>query len=454
MPYMDMEVTDTSGDCTTYRTGRGLELRVADGSFRARISNHGLPEIFGENLEPACGCSACQRAALLRRPDPDLDLPLGELWEEFGRAAAEAGLPWIKSYFPAYRHALGVTRDTQFCECCEEPQWLDELQEDGSWVDGELVCASCIQDCHSFCETCSEWYHHDTEDDHDHDDDEDDDSCGCASPQTRFAVRNDGREPLANDTRATVTLAGGIISDEGIAAIRDELWRHACTQGDSDLMGKMQNLAYDLHELGSEWQTSRGNYTKRLSRLAYQRYGAKLAPEVVSQVGCIASDHSKAVDYEIDVTRKLNMSAADFYHEDSCWWGSYSKSRCALKTNGGFGLRSLSGAFSVTGRAWVMPLRKKANGQLTPTFETMTPDAFVVFNGYGDLSGYQPARIMAHMAGWTYSKIDFECSPMYVNSGGYLVADEETVRTVKSLYLDVDRHSYLFETERELANAA
>jgi hypothetical protein len=35
-----------------------------------------------------------------------------------------------------------------------------------------------------------------------------------------------------------------------------------------------------------------------------------------------------------------------------------------------------------------MPMKKNRNGRLTPTFDTLNPDAFVVFNGYGKLSGY------------------------------------------------------------------
>jgi len=71
-----------------------------------------------------------------------------------------------------------------------------------------------------------------------------------------------------------------------------------------------------------------------------------------------------------------------------------------------------------------MPLKLDELGNLIPTFDTETPAAFVVFNGYGDLGGYAPARIMSHMAGMTYRKITFDAQPMYVNPGapgvGYL----------------------------------
>jgi hypothetical protein len=117
-----------------------------------------------------------------------------------------------------------------------------------------------------------------------------------------------------------------------------------------------------------------------------------------------------------------------------------------------------------------MPLKLDNDGALTPTFETQEPAAFVVFNGYGTLSGYTPARIMSHMAGWTYRKVKFECllgnldyddKQMYVNNAsGYLVAPEEIAEryTDGSLNLVVDQHADLYvtekhEKEKELVNA-
>jgi hypothetical protein len=332
--------------------------------------------------------------------------------------------------------------DTAPCECatcdyCEERT----TSRTTTTLSGSEVCNSCLGDNYSYCEDCDGYYHDDDVNDHDHSDD----GC-CESPQLNFTIRNDGCEPLANDTRTTITLPAGTISDEGIDQIKLYLHR----QGE-------RNLAYDLDKLGDKWQTREGNYAKRLSRHAYKTHQVKLTQDIMSQVGCIARDHSTQVSSEIDVTRDLNQSAEYFYHEDSCWWGGYSESRCALKTNGGFGLRSFSG-HSTSGRAWVMPMRLTENGQLTPTFNTMTPDAFVVFNGYGDLSGYAAPRILAHMAGWTYRKISFSCAPMYVNSsGGYLVAPENIADkyTDGSLNLSVTQHAHLFETEKEkeLVNA-
>jgi hypothetical protein len=242
----------------------------------------------------------------------------------------------------------------------------------------------------------------------------------------------------------TVSLPAGEIDSEGILAIYRLLVRN-----------DLYDVAYMVtaETIGTTWQTREGNYTKRLSRAAYKATGKGLSPEIMSEIGTIARDHSKPVDFAIEVTRDLNQSAADFYHEDSCWWSSHSESRCALKSNGGIGLRSYDapGPGGVSGRAWIMPLKADWTNlqptdkpNLRPTSDTVNPDAFIVFNGYGALSGYIPARILAHMAGMTYRKIAFDCDPMYVNStAGYLVAPEAiaTHFTDGSLYLSVDQHN-------------
>jgi hypothetical protein len=406
------------------------------------------------------------------------DLDLAELWGDFryGRFNTPSKQAAFKQHLESLVSDPGEIDELRFCGSCDEPGWGEDLsvaRGDTSlcescwsdWLDcgrceerypddelyemltGSDVCGDCRSSYYSFCEDCNGYYDDDDAGEHAHDSDDDD--C-CASPQTEFTIRNDGCAPLANDVRITITLPAGTISDEGLLAIRNYLLSQA-----EDAAQRC--LAYDLAPLGDQWQTRTGNYTKRLSRHAYQTQQVKLRPDVLSQVGCIARDHSSPVNVEIETTRELNMSSSDFYHDGSCWWNSYSESRCALKTNGGFGLRTFNKYGGVRGRAWVMPLRKNESERLRPTFDTMTPDAFIVFNGYGDLSGYAAARIAAHMAGWTYRKIDFRCEPMYVNAGGYLVASEEIVKQYADSYLSltVDQHSSLFrtETERALVNA-
>jgi hypothetical protein len=304
----------------------------------------------------------------------------------------------------------------------------------GSTVDGDWRCDVCLSD-YGYCERC-EAYVSPYDDEHTH-------GCDCAVPGGRaFSVPNDGDGPLANDQEATVTLPAGTISEEGLAAV-------AFLLRSNDL----REVARLLPELGDAWQTRQGNYPKRLSRLAYNTLKVSIPADILSAVGTTAREHSTTTaQYRVAVTRDLNLPAEEFAHESSCWWGSESQSRCTLKSNGGLALRTF-GHYGVTGRAWVLPL-KRVGSSLVPTFDTMTPAAYMVFNGYGELSGYAPARVWAHMTGMTYRKVGFSLGSAYVNSGGYLVAPEElaTLYTDGSLYLNSDdapEHADLWDQERQ-----
>jgi hypothetical protein len=326
-----------------------------------------------------------------------------------------------------------------------------------------LMCDACrderVNDGRvAYCSACGYW-HLNTEEvaeEHWHG------KCRCESPAgEEFFVRNDGKPRLANDTRVTVTLPAGEISDEGIGTIAQYLrdWSYGAHYlGDTESYNKVYALSVSLGELGNMWQTKQGNYTKRLSRLAYKKHGLKLPPEVLSHIGNLGRDHSMADEYLIETTRRLNLSAADFGHAGSCWWMSYTESRCTLKSNGGFGLRTFDPDGHVIGRVWVMPLKKVEPALygpgLMPTFESESPDAFMVFNGYGNLSGYPAARIVAYMAGMTYRKVGFTASPMYINNeSGYLVAPEEIAErfTDGEIHFELDVHSNLFNREAALA---
>jgi hypothetical protein len=385
--------------------------------------------------------------------------------------------PWDQEPFREMLRGLThetemVDNDLGFCEDCGVPDHDDDQYETTSgsvcsrcvenyrtcdhcndmvrsitWTLGDYgICNVCRDESYSYCDHCDGYYRDDGDEDHDHGGR----GCTCESPAQQFRIRNDGDEPLANDTFATVSLPAGVISDEGLYEIANYIRGQAYNQDDIDARQKWMALSYQMETVGPNWQTKQGNFTKRLSRLAYKTYNLKLPPEVISHVGNIARDHSTAVDHQIAVTRQLNLSPEEFAHEESCWWQSYASSRCALKSNGGFGLRAFHVDGWVTGRAWVLPL-KQSNGFLTPTFETESPDAFMVFNGYGTLSGYTAARIMSHMAGWTYRKVEFRGDPMYVNSeSGYMVAPEEIADpyTDGDFELSLETHSNLYAREK------
>lgn len=384
------------------------------------------------------------------------------------------------------------------CQSCLENYyaWCEDCNtyvscDDTTCIDDQSVCDNCRARNYSWCEDCDAWYRdgNGCGVDHDEDDDEDDHDGCCESPAPCFLVPNDGNGPLYNDVITNVTLPSGTISEEGMG----QIYRYL-----RDNTGYA--YATIVHEVGPRVQTKEGTFTKRLSRTMWKTHKYKIEPAVLSQVGNIAAAHSAAVSHKVTVSRDLNTSARSWGHSDSCWWQSYYKSRCTLKNNGGFGLRSWNDDDDeprVSGRAWVIPLRKaekiepttadlrlwgrragytvaesgpvpnevtaayaKANPtKLVPTFDALTPDAYIVFNGYGRLSDYTPARIMAYMAGMTYRKIGFETliqggdNTMYVNAGGYLIAPEELASeyTDGHLTLKVDHHSNLFREEQAAA---
>ena len=406
-----------------------------------------------------------------------------------------------------------ATIDGSVCESCFENYYSCEDCDDTVHGDhtvyidsnSRTICENCRDNYYSYCDNCDEYYVS-----------EDgccDDSCECESPARTFMVRN-GDEMLANDTTARVSLPAGFLSDEGVTEIANILRGIVLVADgyvrDSDGLAmrdesedrrnyylmtdewyeaeKWSRIAYRFaDEIGTEWQTGKGNFTKRLSRFAHQEAGLKIPADVLSKIGNVGRTHSLGVDVTVEFTRELNMSAAEFYHEDSCWWQSYYEGRCSLKSNGGIGLRTFGtesypryeyqiGPWAtglgrqyvevgqvvnenvVTGRAWMMPVNQTESGEWVPTFNSTDAHGYIIFNGYGDLEGYAAARIVSQMYGMTYRKIGFENDPMYVNAGGYLVTDEARAENVMNnggainLYTDV--HSSLYRREQAIAEAA
>jgi hypothetical protein len=176
---------------------------------------------------------------------------------------------------------------------------------------------------------------------------------------------------------------------------------------------------------------------------ALHKRSYKLSDAAISAVGNLARQHSSdESSWTVEFTRDLNQPADYFYNDDSCWWGSYSASRCALKSWGGIGMRSFAesryhSGSDVSGRAWVQPLDE----DLEATHDALHAHAYVIYNGYGDLEGYIAARIVAHLTGRTYKKISFSANDQYVNSNnGYLVADEDTCTNTTLVRLEYSIH--------------
>lgn len=395
------------------------------------------------------------------------------------------------------------------CDSCNERIHGDYTCTVG--YDG-TACESCRDNYYSFCDGCGEYYSNDDGPCCSRD-------CDCVAPGQSFVFPIEGgASSIRNDERYAISLAAGVISAEALEKIqrliRDagrKIFNEARAAGpasDEDYTAaRGLYYAYDYvagnfaDSIGPEWQGRRGNFTKRLSRFAYNAKKISLPPTLISEIGNVARAQSNGTDVSVEMTRDLNQSPEDFFHSESCWWTDYSESRCALKNNGGIGMRTFGevtypeygyqhGPWKhdygrgyveigmtkrsdvVTGRAWVMPVRRGDEidqrwydynaGEWTtrkvrlwePTTDTVNPDGYIVFNGYGALSDYAPARIVAQMTGMTYRKVGFECDPMYVNNGGYLVTSEAIASEVDDntmISLSVDTHANLYN--REMTNA-
>lgn len=360
------------------------------------------------------------------------------------------------------------------CVPCQRPVWLEESYSD---TDGDLVCSDCRTDyatCHgcdefsiarrwitwvsgyaycdncrnencSFCEDCNEWYLDSRSEEHDHSPD----YCECSPHDLRFKVLANSHGSIEQDERLLVELPAGAITEQAITAAINVIWSEQMSPlHDQYIQDRYRDYAnakqpenyadYDklqriFDALEPEWQTKRGNFTRRLSS-ALHKEGIKLNEGLLSKVGSTMRAHtSMRNSWHVEFTRDLNQHPEAFANEGSCWWGSENDGLCAFKHWGGVAMRSYDSADQArqfpSGRAWVQPL----NEHLMPTLDAYGAHAFVVYNGYGDLEGYTPARLMAYLTSRTYKKIGFEASYQYINAGGYLVADQETCDKTTSI---------------------
>ena len=306
-------------------------------------------------------------------------------------------------------------RTVCWCDDCGDPVWSGSFH--GRVADGNEVCHRCLERYY-WCDHCDGYY----PDPHEH-------GSECEAPRQSFAFPLADGSTLRSDTTLTVETPAGLISEAGMSEVLNRLW------------SALNWYAYNVG-IAPEWQTKDGNFTKRLAKLALQS-GYKIPAPLLSDIGNIARAHSSSGNsHSVQLTRDLNQPASEFVHSSSCWWGSEWKSRCALKQEGGFAIRTFTDSTcyaNVIGRAWVMPLSVERRGSgyhVELTEDSGSAGAFVVFNAYGP-DGYEFARIVAQMRGWTYRKIAFQCNPMYVNSGGFLVAPAEVCAHVSDLCFDV-----------------
>lgn len=340
-----------------------------------------------------------------------------------------------------------VCSDYKVCESCFTGSYSTCARCVEAWPDHEMssvadsdgyYCDNCIGTCY-WCDDCEAYYRY-NECEHNTD-------CECEALHKRFRFPANGKGTIGSDERLDVTLPAGTIDEVGIRAIREEIV--------AQLGLSRWDIIAVMEAIGDQWQGKKGNYTRRLSRELYSQHKVKIPDGVLSKIGNLARAHSDdTTEWAIEFTRDLNLPPEDFCHGDSCWWQSYSDSRCALKNWGGLGIRMFDENDYPVGRAWVQPL----DADLQPSHETLHAHAYVVYNCYGSLDGAKAARIIAHLSSRTYRKVELESDPQYINNNsGWLVADEATAVETSSLYFDHDKHdtydAMTINNDREVAVA-
>lgn len=188
-----------------------------------------------------------------------------------------------------------------------------------------------------------------------------------------------------------------------------------------------------LAKTGTTEVTREGRFSVRFAKQLKIIYGKKASDNLKSRLGDIynaAKEPERKFHY--DITNDFSWNDGDFGKRGSCWWGvggdSYSSSRDALYTSGGFGLRIYDdeGQYGI-GRVWLYPL----DGRV------------YLFNAYGiDIKDAARIilRILADYTGETckYRRCSIDSpSWFYVNNGGgYVVYTDEDNREDFSVDLD------------------
>ena len=361
-----------------------------------------------------------------------------------------------------YNHTAAGER---ICEACTENHYMvceggcDEWvhQHDTVYAEDANLCEGCADEHTHWCDDCDARVFNDGDhyENHDHD-------CDCEAPNQNFTlpVLTAGADPIKSDTTNEVRTQGGLVSE----AARNQIHQVVETAlgigfpNRSDyatpeeyekvwhtVMVKRTAIHPAITQMDHAYKTAGGVYAKRLRSAIHKATKGLVANGVadkqftidtatVEKVGQIARENSKGVDVKLSITRDLNQSADFFYHDDSCWWTDYSHSRCTLKNNHGFGVRSLGDPWDqgwgapATGRVWALPCTITDGALNATTSDDTDPDAYVVFNGYGELSETNGPQALAALVGMEVSthRVSIDAD-MYVNSAAYVVTTPEYV---------------------------
>jgi len=184
------------------------------------------------------------------------------------------------------------------------------------------------------------------------------------------------------------------------AELNDVAWTYI----DSFVAEKLSTRV-ERDEIGDAWTTRAGKFPKRVQKYL-RRKGIKAAPEIVSEIGNIASRHvAQQSTYHVDFTQTIDWRAGQFGDGGSCYWGTNAGARDMLAENGAYAIRFYDDDERGIGRAWLAPYG----------------NSWIMFNSYG-LDLFTVARVMSHAFGWTYQRIRLEnqgtaTGVLYINSG-------------------------------------
>lgn len=167
---------------------------------------------------------------------------------------------------------------------------------------------------------------------------------------------------------------------------------------------------------------------KAFAKAFYQHNQIKLSAEIKAQIGQLLSSFTDE-KLTLRLTLGCGGSSWEYYHEDSCWWGDYERSRDVLEHNGGGSIRAYNEEDELVGRVWFLPYE----------------DHILLFNSYGNgaLEHIYAWGVLVEQAfGWKSKKVSayFGCdnTDLYVNSRTMMIVGPEMYEGKDSIYPNID----------------
>lgn len=264
--------------------------------------------------------------------------------------------------------------------------------------------------------------------------------CEPSHPTFEFPALCIPQKSIQQDEIVTITVPHGDVTRVGLNEIRLYIARLTAPKSSRGGYGLDVVEIDDPDRFDPAWQTREGNFPKRLAKHLLVERSLKLSESVMAEVGNLAKAHANMgpTTHCLSITRDINRESEFYANDGSCWWGSESHSRCELKAHHGFAVRTWESLTPTrydtpTSRAWMIPLKTEAGGdrfafESTPV---LPADAYVLFNAY-NIEQLPYARMIAGMVGKSYRRIGFD-APMYLNSGGVLIAEQSVCDATTSV---------------------